>query len=60
MLRFQRSKRLEADGKVGPMTMIALYQSVSGNRLPHLGAAPEKSGGSGDEDRFSALPGGRN
>lgn len=60
VLRFQRSKRLEADGKVGPMTMIALYQSVSGNRLPHLGAAPEKSGGSGDEDRFSALPGGRN
>lgn len=60
VLRFQRSKRLEADGKVGPMTMIALYQSVSGDRLPHLGAVPEKSGGSGDEDRFSALPGGRN
>ena len=60
VLRFQRSKRLEADGKVGPMTMIALYQSVSGDRLPHLGAAPEKSGGSGDEDRISALPGGRN
>jgi peptidoglycan hydrolase-like protein with peptidoglycan-binding domain len=60
VLRFQRSKRLEADGKVGPMTMIALYQSVSGQRLPHLGAAPERVEGSGDEDRFSALPGGRN
>ena len=60
VLRFQRSKRLDADGKVGPMTMIALYQSVSRGRLPHLGAEPQRGGGSGDEDRFSALPGGRN
>jgi peptidoglycan hydrolase-like protein with peptidoglycan-binding domain len=60
VLRFQRSKKLDADGKVGPMTMIALYQSVSGDRLPHLGAAPERDVGAGDEDRFSALPGGRN
>jgi len=58
VLRFQRSKRLVADGKVGPMTMIALYQSVSGDRLPHLGAVPERVEGSGD--RFSALPGGPN
>ncbi|MBM4243080.1 MAG: hypothetical protein FJ148_04600 [Deltaproteobacteria bacterium] len=60
VLRFQRGKRLEADGKVGPMTMIALYQSVSGDRLPHLGAAPEGSGEGAAEDRFSALRGGRN
>lgn len=60
VLRFQRSKKLDADGKVGPMTMIALYQSVSGDRLPHLGAAPERDVGAADEDRFSALPGGRN
>ena len=60
MLRFQRSKRLVADGKVGPMTMIALYQSVSGDRLPHLGAVPERVEGSGDGDRFSALRGGQN
>ncbi len=55
--RFQRSKRLVADGKVGPMTMIALYQSVSGDRLPHLGAGAEvvRNG-----SRFSALPGGGN
>ena len=58
VLRFQRSKRLVADGKVGPMTMIALYQSVSGDRLPHLAEVPEKVEGSGDGDRFSALPGG--
>jgi general secretion pathway protein A len=58
VLRFQRSKRLVADGKVGPLTMIALYQSVSGDRLPHLGVAPERVEGSGD--RFSALPGGPN
>jgi general secretion pathway protein A len=60
VLRFQRSKRLDADGKVGPMTMIALYQSVLRGRLPHLGAELERGGGTGDEDRFSALPGGRN
>jgi general secretion pathway protein A len=61
VLRFQRSKRLEADGKVGPMTMIALYQSVSGDRLPHLGAAPNNGDQAGGvEDRFSALPGGPN
>lgn len=59
VLRFQRSKRLVADGKVGPMTMIALYQSVSGDRLPHLAEVPVRDeGGSGDGDRFSALPGG--
>lgn len=55
--RFQRSRRLVADGKVGPMTMIALYQSVSGDRLPHLGAAAEVVR---DGSRFSALPGGGN
>jgi general secretion pathway protein A len=60
VLRFQRSKRLVADGKVGPMTMIALYQSVSGDRLPHLGTAPQKAEGGGGGDRFSALPGGPN
>jgi len=58
VLRFQRSKRLVADGKVGPMTMIALYQSAPGDRLPHLGVAPQKAEGGGD--RFSALPGGPN
>lgn len=58
VLRFQRSKRLVADGKVGPMTMIALYQSVSGDRLPHLAEVPVKDEGSGGGDRFSALPGG--
>jgi general secretion pathway protein A len=58
VLRFQRSKRLVADGKVGPMTMIALYQSVSGDRLPHLGAEVVKV--ERDGSRFSALPGGGN
>jgi len=58
VLRFQRSKRLVADGKVGPMTMIALYQSVSGDRLPHLAYGAETEEVSGDGDRFSALPGG--
>lgn len=58
VLRFQRSKRLVADGKVGPLTMIALYQSVAAERLPHLGAGPEQAERSGD--RFSALPGGVN
>jgi hypothetical protein len=40
--------------------MIALYQSVSGDRLPHLGTAPEGGQERGDGDRFSALPGGPN
>ncbi|HEY8515252.1 MAG TPA: AAA family ATPase [Candidatus Binatia bacterium] len=58
VLRFQRSRRLVADGKVGPLTMIALYQAVAGDRLPHLGDVPERV--EGDGDRFSALPGGEN
>jgi peptidoglycan hydrolase-like protein with peptidoglycan-binding domain len=36
VLRFQQRERLVADGKVGPMTMIALYQRTSPEELPHL------------------------
>jgi hypothetical protein len=37
VLRFQQRERLVADGKVGPMTMIALYRRTSPERLPRLG-----------------------
>jgi hypothetical protein len=36
VIQFQRSRRLFADGKVGPLTMIALYQKVASERLPRL------------------------
>jgi hypothetical protein len=50
--RFQKSRRLVSDGIVGPQTMIALYNAVSGYTRPSL-----KGGGSasqppqGDEKR---------
>lgn len=34
--RFQRSRRIVADGKAGPMTMIALYQGLGDETLPRL------------------------
>jgi len=34
--RFQRSRKLPADGKAGPMTMIALYQSLADEGVPRL------------------------
>ncbi|MFM8409761.1 MAG: peptidoglycan-binding domain-containing protein, partial [Alphaproteobacteria bacterium] len=38
--RFQRSRKLPADGKAGPMTMIALYQSLADDTVPRLSVAP--------------------
>ncbi|MFM7142231.1 MAG: peptidoglycan-binding domain-containing protein, partial [Alphaproteobacteria bacterium] len=38
--RFQRSRKLPADGKAGPMTMIALYQSLADDAVPRLSVAP--------------------
>lgn len=36
VVEFQRAVHLEADGKVGPMTMIALYGLAAADRVPHL------------------------
>ncbi len=36
VVEFQRAVHLEADGKVGPMTMIALYGLTAGDRVPNL------------------------
>ena len=44
VLRFQQRERLVADGKVGPMTMIALYRRTSPERLPHLVEASVEKG----------------
>src|SRR5262245_14755790 len=58
VLRFQQRERLVADGKVGPMTMIALYRRTSPERLPHLVEAPAEKGivtadyGRSTEDRW--------
>src|SRR5581483_1326165 len=43
VLRFQRAKRLFADGKAGPLTMITLYQSVAADRVPRLGGETARS-----------------
>ena len=43
VMRFQRSRRLPADGKAGPMTMIALYQSLADDGVPKLAVAPLQS-----------------
>jgi len=42
---FQRSRRLDADGRVGRLTRIALYGVASGYELPTLAAAPHEPGG---------------
>ena len=47
VIQFQRTRRLFADGKVGPLTMIALYQKVDADRLPHLAAVPAAADGQG-------------
>jgi Putative peptidoglycan binding domain len=47
VVQFQRARRLFADGKVGPLTMIALYQKVDADRLPHLAAVPAAAEGGG-------------
>jgi murein L,D-transpeptidase YcbB/YkuD len=36
VVQFQRATHLEADGKVGPMTMIALYGRAAPDRVPQL------------------------
>lgn len=36
VVEFQRAVHLDADGKVGPMTMIALYGRAASDRVPHL------------------------
>ena len=36
VMRFQRAVRIEADGKAGPRTLIALYGLSVGDRLPGL------------------------
>ncbi len=36
VVEFQRAVRIAADGKVGPMTMIALYGLTASDRVPHL------------------------
>lgn len=36
VVEFQRAVHLDADGKVGPMTMIALYGRAAPDRVPHL------------------------
>lgn len=45
VVEFQRAVHLEADGKVGPMTMIALYGLAAADRVPHLAdrGAPAQS-----------------
>lgn len=50
VLRFQQRERLVADGKVGPMTMIALYRRTSPERLPTLAGTPAQSSVAGRED----------
>jgi hypothetical protein len=57
VLQFQQRERLVADGKVGPMTMIALYRRTSPERLPRLSgavSAAHVAGGAGelDEERW--------
>ncbi|MDG2307380.1 MAG: AAA family ATPase [Candidatus Binatia bacterium] len=42
VVEFQRGVHLEADGKVGPMTMIALYGMAASDRVPHLGSQRSK------------------
>jgi general secretion pathway protein A len=42
---FQRSRRLDPDGRVGRLTRIALYGAASGYALPKLAAAPSTTGG---------------
>jgi hypothetical protein len=54
VMDFQRGARLSADGKVGPMTMIALYQRVAAERLPHLAEIDVQAAERGEE-RLSAL-----
>jgi peptidoglycan hydrolase-like protein with peptidoglycan-binding domain len=44
---FQRSRRLDPDGRVGRLTRIALYGAASGYALPKLAAAPSTPGGPG-------------
>lgn len=39
VVEFQRGVHLEADGKVGPMTMIALYGRTASDQVPHLAEA---------------------
>lgn len=43
VVQFQRAVHLEADGKVGPMTMIALYGLAAPDRVPHLGTPTSTS-----------------
>jgi len=40
IVAFQRSRRLDADGRVGRLTRIALYGAATGYALPSLAAVP--------------------
>jgi general secretion pathway protein A len=42
---FQRSRRLDPDGRVGRLTRIALYAAASGYALPTLAAVPSTTDG---------------
>jgi hypothetical protein len=60
--RFQQRMGLEADGKVGPMTMIALYRKGVPGAMPRLARVPEpvEIGGRGNASAVvvgSLLPG---
>jgi hypothetical protein len=48
VMRFQRAKRLFADGKAGPLTMITLYQSVADDSVPRLGGEATRAATSAD------------
>jgi general secretion pathway protein A len=41
VLGFQRSRRLDADSRVGRLTRIALYGAAGGYQFPTLGGGPE-------------------
>ncbi len=55
VVEFQRAVHLEADGKVGPMTMIALYGLAAPDRVPHL-AGVQESTASVDVVAAGAMP----
>jgi general secretion pathway protein A len=60
VMRFQRGKRLFADGKAGPLTMITLYQSVADERVPRLASQAVHRERSDDDARVGMGGGGWN
>ena len=55
VVEFQRAVHLEADGKVGPMTMIALYGVADEEALPRLAREPATTARA-DVPRVGGLP----